>query len=115
MALFLSRALAGSLFPQFREVQNVTPFILLGILCWAFLASLTKPVIPLYGQAISTIATTAPDAALLFNFKPAKLPELPKGAMAKPYKGGWLLLFQPGVATENAYFLADLLTKKEDK
>ncbi|SHO42550.1 ArnT family glycosyltransferase [Desulfopila aestuarii] len=80
-----------------------------------FAARLTKPVIPLYGQAISTIATTAPDAALLFNFKPAKLPELPEGVMAEPYKGGWLLLFQPGVTTENAVFLADLLKRKEDK
>jgi len=80
-----------------------------------FAARLTKPVIPLYGQAISTITTTAPDDALLMYFKFPELPKLPEGVMAEQYKGGWLLLFQPGVATENPSFLTGLLAFKGSK
>jgi len=80
-----------------------------------FAGRLTRPVFPLYGQAISTLATTAPDDALLMYFKFAELPSLPKGVMSEPYKGGWLLLFQPGVAAENTAFITDLLTKKGDE
>jgi len=40
-AIFLARILAGDLFPQTRAVERTTPFILLGMLCWTFFASLT--------------------------------------------------------------------------
>ncbi|MFV0439084.1 MAG: ArnT family glycosyltransferase [Desulfopila sp.] len=40
-ALFLTRLLAGDLFPRTRSVQLATPYILLGMLCWSFFASLT--------------------------------------------------------------------------
>ncbi len=76
-----------------------------------FAARLTDPVIPLASlEELSTVAATETDEALLLYLKQPTFPDPPAGTVTEKYKGGWLLLLQPGTYPQGSAFFKDLLT-----